>query len=160
LSNFREADEVRLEIQGSKTDIYNKGEFRNHFLSTVEKDGELLCVVDAVINLCAHCPSRFFGSDKFDPLLLDADQEIVSRETIGMLLRIAAEQTGADGGDYGTHSLRFGGASALWAAFHDTGLVKRWGRWATDTFHTYLWEDRKGAEGIAQAMAASDVAPG
>ena len=76
-----------------------------------------------------------------------------------MLLQIAAEKTGADPGVYGFHSLRFGGASALWAAFHDTGLAKPWGRSATNTFHTYLWEDRKGAEGVACAMAAADVMP-
>jgi len=76
-----------------------------------------------------------------------------------MLLRIAAENTGAGPGDYGSHSLRFGGASALWAAFHDTGLVKRWGHCATDTFHTFLWEYRKGTDGIAEAIDASDVAP-
>ena len=75
------------------------------------------------------------------------------------VLKIAAEKTGAEMGDYGSHSLRFGEASALWAAFHDTGLVKRWGRWATDTFHTYLWEYRKGSEGIAEAMAKSDGTP-
>ena len=75
------------------------------------------------------------------------------------ILKLAATGTGANPEDYGSHSLRFGGASALWAAFHDTGLVKRWGRWATDSFQTYPWEDRNGANGIAAAMAKTDITP-
>ena len=57
----------------------------------------------------------------------------------------------------GSHSLRFGGASALWAAFHDSAVVKRWGRWASDCFHGYLWEGRDGAKGVASAMGQADL---
>ena len=118
---------MRIEVQGSKTDIYNKGEFRNRFSNGKPNYGEMLCVVEAVIILFAHAPNRFLGSEAHEPLLVDEDGQQISREVIKMLLRIAAENTGAAPGDYGSHSLRFGGASALWAAFHDTGLVKRWG---------------------------------
>jgi len=159
LDTFRTADEVRIEVQGSKTDIYNRGEYRNHFANFDISHGTRLCVVEALIILCSHYPSKFFGSDADSFLLTDSRGEQISREEMQSVLKIAAEKTGAEMGDYGSHSLRFGGASALWAAFHDTGLVKRWGRWATDTFHTYLWEDRKGSEGIAEAMARSDVTP-
>jgi len=110
--------------------------------------------------LCAHAPARFYGPDSHETLLVDHRGEHLSRELVQATLKLAAEQTGSNPEDFGSHSLRFGGASALWAAFHDTGLVKRWGRWATDTFHTYLWEDRKGSEGVAAAMAVSDVTPG
>ena len=157
--NFRKADELKVEIQGSKTDIYNRGEHRNHFASHIVSHGARLCVVEAMIILCSHFPDRFFGTARDDYLLRGLDGDLIPREEVQAILQIAAEKTGAEPGEYGTHSLRFGGASALWAAFHDTGLVKRWGRWATDCFHTYLWEDRKGAEGIAEAMAASDVTP-
>ena len=47
----------------------------------------------------------------------------------------------------------------MWAAFKDTGLVRRWGRWSSDAFHTYLWDSRKDAEGVAQAMATADLTP-
>ncbi len=56
-------------------------------------------------------------------------------------------------------SLRFGGASALWAAFGDSGLVKRWGRWASDCFHGYLWDSREGSRGVAAAMTTADLTP-
>jgi hypothetical protein len=71
----------------------------------------------------------------------------------------AAIASGQPPSRFGSHSLRFGGASALWAAYHDSALVKRWGRRASDCFHQYLWESRKGAEGVAEAMASVDLTP-
>ena len=55
------------------------------------------------------------------------------------------------------HSLRFGGASALWAAYRDSAVVKRWGRWASEAFQGYLWEARGNAAGVATAMASADL---
>jgi hypothetical protein len=49
LENFRKADEVKLTVQSSKTDIYNKGESRNHFAHHGKCYGERLCVVEALI---------------------------------------------------------------------------------------------------------------
>ena len=47
--------------------------------------------------------------------------------------------------DIGTHSLRIGGASALWNTFRDTALVQRWGRWTSSAFQSYFWaHDRHG----------------
>ena len=57
----------------------------------------------------------------------------------------------------GTHSLRFGGASALWAAYQDSAVVKRWGRWATEAFHGYLLEARDNAQGVTTAMDEADL---
>ena len=56
----------------------------------------------------------------------------------------------------GVHSLRSGGASAL---YHATGgnksLVQRLGRWASEAFSGYVWEDRTLARGLASAMLAA-----
>ena len=65
---------------------------------------------------------------------------------------------GAAPKDVGTHSLRIGGASALYAKFRDTALVQRWGRWKSDAFHCYLWEAASMAKGVAEQMAIADVA--
>jgi hypothetical protein len=110
--------------------------------------------------LARHAPQSFdLGCDAHNHLLIDSHGVHLHRETVQAALRTAAKVTGGDTDEFGSHSLRFGGASALWAAYHDTGLVKRWGRWASDSFHTYLWEDRKGAGGIAASMAKTDLAP-
>ena len=70
-------------------------------------------------------------------------------------LESAAVAVGADPGTIGTHSLRIGGASALWAAYKDSALVRRWGRWSSDAFHGYLWETREGARGVADKMGSA-----
>ena len=59
--------------------------------------------------------------------------------------------------EVGPHSLRFGGASALWAAYQDTTLVQRWGRWRSQAFQGYLWEAKDNAKGIARDMAKADL---
>ena len=46
-SNFGDADEVRILVQKSKADIYNKGEACNHFALSEWNHGEKLCVVEA-----------------------------------------------------------------------------------------------------------------
>ena len=75
-----------------------------------------------------------------------------------MTLRKAADACNV-GGRLGSHSLRFGGASGLWAAYKDAAVVRRYGRWSSDAFHTYLWEDRGYSAGMARAMVSSDLAP-
>ena len=154
------ADEIRLVVAGSKTDIYNRGETRNHFANHEITYGQRLCVVEALAILYKHAPqSHRSGTDAHDQLLCDCQGVHLTRETLQAVLREAALATGTSPDSIGSHSLRFGGASALWSAYHDTGLVKRWGRWASDSFHTYVWEDRKGARGIATAMAGTDPVP-
>ena len=72
-------------------------------------------------------------------------------------LRRAAVALGVDASQIGTHSLRFGGASALWAAYRDVGLIQRWGRWVSSAFHSYIWEPRTASRGVAAAMSAADL---
>ena len=53
----------------------------------------------------------------------------------------------------GTHSLRCGGASAL---YHFSGgnqpLVKRLGRWSSEAVEGYVWEDRLLTQGLSGGM--------
>ena len=107
-----------------------------------------------------HTPQSLPGSgNPREPLLVDRDGVHLHRETLQAIQRLAAKANGSAADELGSHSLRFGGASALWAASHDSGLVKRWGRWASDCFHMYLCEDRKGASGVAASMAKTDLVP-
>ena len=66
------------------------------------------------------------------------------------------QQEGLPAEALNTHSLRAGGASAL---FHATGgnipVVKRLGRWASEAFEGYLWEDHTLTRGLAGAMLAA-----
>ena len=164
-----DADEVLIVIQGSKTDVYNRGEARNHFainaasrgLGRANDEGQIappeLCVVEALKILWRHFPQRFDGGCESDEFLLrDQFNRLISREMVQATLQTAARQLGIKA-EIGSHSLRFGGASALWAAYHDSALVRRWGRWSSDSFQTYIWEAREGARGVSEAMAKADL---
>ena len=41
---------------------------------------------------------------------------------------------------YGSHSLRVGGATALYHAGVPVEVIKRYGRWVSDCFQGYLWD--------------------
>ena len=147
------ADEVVVTIRGSKTDIYNRGEVRNHFRS-----GDVLCPVAAAVTLFRHYPQRYHcGGDALGPLFRTDDGQMVPRQAVTALLEAAAKALHMPEGDFGTHSLRFGGASAIWAAYGDSTMVKRWGRWSSDSFQTYVWDARKSAKGVSANMSRADL---
>eukprot|EP00438_Fugacium_kawagutii_P005226 Skav210774 [mRNA] locus=scaffold3765:57404:60835:+ [translate_table: standard] len=155
LERIREADEVVITVRGSKTDIYNRGQVRNHF----KADGQV-CVVKSMVTLFCHFPQRYQGgSEAEDMLFRSPDERPIPRAAIQALIERAAKGLGMPSGDLGTHSLRFGGASALWSQFRDTALVKRWGRWSSDSFQSYVWESREAARDVAQKMASADLTP-
>ena len=54
----------------------------------------------------------------------------------------------------GAHSLRIGGATAMYHVVGDLQIVRRFGRWSSDTFH--LWESHEPAEGTARKTAADE----
>ncbi len=81
----------------------------------------------------------------------------LSREDLQAVLSRAAVACGDDPARMGAHSLRFGGATALWAAFNDSAMVQRWGRWRSEAFHGYLREGRDNARGVARKMFNTKV---
>jgi hypothetical protein len=101
--------------------------------------------------------AKQFGSQSKEHLLVWDSGKPILRTEIQAVLEKAAAAEGVDPGTIGSHSLRFGGASALWAAYKDSAMVRRWGRWASDAFHTYLWEASSAATGVAEAMATADI---
>ena len=155
LQNIREADEIVLTIRSSKTDIYNRGEIRNHFRSENE-----VCPVKAAVALFLNYPQRFEGgSDALGPLFRTDDDKLLPRGAVQSMIERSAKALGLPDGDLGTHSLRFGGALAIWAAYEESALVKRWGRWASDSYQTYLWDSRKASQDVAKKMASVDLTP-
>ena len=151
LSEIRQADELTLFIRGSKTDVYNRGEYRNHY-----RTGLSLCPVTAAIELFEAFPSRFPGGPEADDLLF---RDPLPRALITVLIQKAAEALGEPEGSLGTHSLCFGGASALWAAFGNAALVKRFGRWSSESYQTYIWDAQATSRDVAKGMAQADLTP-
>ena len=63
---------------------------------------------------------------------------------------------------YGTHSLRIGGATALYAAGASETIIRTMGRWSSDVFRVYVracyeqcvgWS-RKAGSSVASSIAA------
>ena len=59
---------------------------------------------------------------------------------------------------FGSHSLRIGGASALLHAKVPIEIIKRWGRWVSDSFQRYLWESVEDSRDLSKLMA-QDTTP-
>ena len=95
------------------------------------------------------------GKQTHLPVARWADGTLITRERIQSLLQQAAALEGYPPDKFKSHSLRIGGATALYHCFQDTELVKRWGRWQSGAFHAYLWEANEDAAGVSQAMAQS-----
>ena len=112
----------------------------------------------AIADYQAHAPERFSGgAQESEQLLVWSNGRPLTREDLQQILTRAAEACGDDPSRIGSHSLRFGGATALWAATGDSALVQRWGRWKSDAFHGYLWEARENARGITSSMLDAQV---
>ena len=72
-------------------------------------------------------------------------------------LQKAARGVGLPAERFKSHSLRIGGASALWHATGEVEAVKRWGRWSSGTFHKYLLDAAEQSKDVASKMAADDA---
>ena len=86
-------------------------------------------------------PERFHGGPEAHlPIARWSDGSWVRREQVQQLLRAAAVAVGLPAERFMSHSLRVGGASALYHVTNDIEFVKLWGRWTSQAFHRYLWE--------------------
>ena len=77
---------------------------------------------------------------------------------VKVLLVAAAEAEGLPVDRFGSHSLRIGGASALLHSNVPIEIIKRWGRWVSDSFQRYLWESTEDSRGLSKLMGR-DVTP-
>ena len=141
---FSLADELVVYIKGSKTDQFNVGTTRNHHASRGP-----LCPVRAMTLYEEEHPARLREAKSFTrytsgaPILRDQVQYFLEKATIA---------TGGDPGRIGSHSLRIGGATALYHAVQDLSYVQRFGRWASEAYHVYLWETHEHTMCMAKKM--------
>ena len=148
-----EAVEVVVRYRKTKADQAAFGACRGHFRSG---DSEL-CPVAAFEMLRLRAPERFEGEEALKPLLRWSSGRMLRREQMQAALERAASAEGLPAARFRSHSLRIGGASALFHATNEIEIVKRYGRWNSTAFHGYLWDARDQARGLSAKMAA-DVA--
>jgi len=150
-----DAEEAGILFRISKADVFNAGEFRNHFRSG---DAEL-CVVDALQLVQERLPHRFGNGTESDKELCRYENgNPVFRGQITLWIERAARQEGYTAERFGSHSLRIGGATALYHMGVAVEIIKRYGRWASDAFQGYLWESSTSAKGLAKGMAGDSSA--
>ena len=74
------------------------------------------------------------------------------RTEVTALMKIIASGNGINPSRVGPRSLRSGGANAMFVAGYDIDVIKRWGRWKSSRFATYLWNDDKVLAGVGRGM--------
>lgn len=147
--NWIDALQVAIEVRASKVDQMNLGTWRNHFAS-----GKLVCPVEALKALQRLFPQRFKGgSEESMPLFRRANGHPLWRSQVQGLVDWAAETEGLPPARFGSHSFRIGGATALLHAGVQIEVIKRWGRWVSDSFQRYLWDANEDARGLSTRMA-------
>ena len=143
--------EISIHISGSKTDWVNQGCVRSHTKVDPESPNADVCVVRAFIDLCNEFPAKF--SKRTDaPVASWRNGDTIPADAVTALLRAAASANGNCPGAYSLHSLRSGGATALYQATHDIDLVARFGRWKSKCISVYLWESHQFYAGLGTAM--------
>ena len=125
------ADELVIHIPGSKTDIYNDGYKLNIKLRAGDTPSDInpLCLLR---QLHTMNPARFGANGSKRPVFCLACGRVLERSTVNTALKAAAVALGLDPADHATHSLRAGGATALYAIGWPPSKIQRRGRWLSD----------------------------
>ena len=142
-----DAEEVTLTFRKTKVDQLAFGDAK-----TLKATGRR--PVEALVRMRQVWPNRFQRGHKESslPLFRWASGTVLKRLEVQHLLQKAAEGVGLQGDRYMAHSLRIGGATALYQATGDIELVKRIGRWTSSAVHRYL-EDGGTISNASRKMA-------
>ena len=145
-------DEISIRISGSKTDWLNQGCVRSHTQVKRGAPNDDICVVSALKLLRKEFPAKF--SKRRDvPFATWRDGAAIKPAAVTAILRAAVKQAGDENPmEFSLHSLRAGGATALYRATRDIDLVARFGRWRSKCISVYLWESHQIYEGLGTAM--------
>lgn len=133
-SDYIKADEVELFIRGSKTDQYGEGVFRSFKANNSE-----LCLVKALKDLWVNCKPR----QGTTPLFWITNHGMLTRNFISETLKLAATELGESQSGISSHSLRGGGATALYTAGYTIEQVMYLGRWLSSSWMRYVKMVRK-----------------
>jgi hypothetical protein len=82
--------------------------------------------------------------------------DTLERATVNKALRDTAARMGLDPDAHKTHSLRAGGASALFALGWPPAKIQRRGRWVSDCWLLYVWQGRQDSKGLVEDLCAFD----
>ena len=142
---------VTIQFRKTKTDQDAFGTCKTMYLSQVQG----LCVVTALCEYKAVAPQRFgSGSEALKPLFRWANGQMLKRVQVQAALQKAAKAVGLPPERFLSHSLRIGGASAMFQATGEIELVKRTGRWSSSAVQRYLHDGEVALRNVASKMAS------
>ena len=128
INYFWLADEVEIHIRSSKTDQIGAGAFRAMKIS-----GETLCVVKTMQEVYA----LGLMMEDSAPFAMMPDGVTITRDMVSELLKEAAEELGEPIDEFSSHSLRRGGATALYSKGYTREEIMYMGRWKSDVWLRY-----------------------
>ena len=147
------AEEITVQFRKTKADQTAFGTCKTMLKTEVAH----VCVVTAVEKLKQVAPRRFGnGPEAHLPLFRWANGQVIKRLEVQTILQRSARELGLPWQRFQSHSLRIGGASALYQATGEIEVVKRAGRWTSGAVHRYLYDDGDVVHGLAQKMANVD----
>lgn len=146
------ANEATVQFRKTKSDQEAFGSCK-----TMGSTGtRLLCPVEALEEYRAVAPIRFKGGEAWLPLFRWADGSMLKRLEVQEILQRAARAEGLPADRFLSHSLRIGGASALFQVSADMELVKRMGRWSSAAVQRYLHDGGHVLKQLSTKMANVD----
>eukprot|EP00435_Cladocopium_sp_Y103_P040792 s583_g11.t1 len=148
----KDAQEVTLQFRKTKADQESFGTCKTMLKTSVED----VCVVTALEKLREVTPRRFKGPEQHLPLFRWASGQVLRRLEVQHVLQQSAKAVGLPAERFQSHSLRIGGASALYQSTGEVELVKRTGRWSSGAVHRYLHDSGDVLKGLAERMASVD----
>jgi hypothetical protein len=144
-----EPDEVVVKFRASKTDQFKAGCVRNLFATGLED----LCPVRALWALAKELgPDRRRG-----PVMVVPGEDPIGRREITDVLVRAATAVSESTERLSTHSLRAGGATALYAAGYSEKEITYHGRWASDSWLVYVHRTVARSGDVAKDMFSQKV---
>ena len=138
-----QGNEVVMIQPGSKNDWLRQGSSNNIY---EDPDDSPLCVVRLLNLLRALKPNSLSAVGTH--LFTLTSGLVIHRELVEKTLRAAAERLNLPAEMFSTHSLRAGGATAMWAANYTVEQSQR---------RFYIWEGRERAAGLARSIFHTSV---
>ena len=145
-------EEVTIQFRKTKADQEAFGTCKTMLATGVKH----VCVVEAMKKFQEAAPRRFDGPEAHQPLFRWASGQVLRRLEVQNILQKSAKAVGLPAERFQSHSLRIGGASALYQATGEIELVKRTGRWTSSAVHRYLHDSGDVLKGLAEKMANVD----
>ena len=147
------AEEATLQFRKTKADQTAFGTCKTMLKTEVPH----VCVVKALEDFREVAERRFGnGPEAHLPMFRWSSGQVVKRLEVQNILQKAAKACGLPADRFQSHSLRIGGASALFQATGEVEVVKRTGRWTSSAVQRYLHDSGDVLKGLSRKMASVD----